>query len=488
MSYSRNRIDPEQMSLGRRIRPYAIAGIAVVAIVGIALSVYQRIGEFGDYLDRKAVRDAAYGHTKVEVLTGRQAETRAVRSGGDNEETADDNRQLFTVADVPEDSETYGAIVIGSKEFEENAPKVAGALSLLGDQVYDTVDDGTGAGSTGSMKVAFADVWSRRSGYHSHGSDGGASPSNGSPSNKGTPGGGGDGSGGAPAGGSGPDQTASLPSGPSGGGGHQETQPQTSEDPTDTASTGNDSDDPGNSSNPTNSNDPSTGNTGNTPSNNTPPSTTQSSSSPDDGSTKGDDGTPLSTLGDDGTPVNNDGNDSSPPNPVTVVDTGTLGGTDPVDGDLVIGDDATHTPGHSPGQLDVSGDYILNGVLEIELAGTDPGTGYDQIIAGGDAILDGTIKVLLLDDFVPNLDDVFDIIVADSIQLLGGFSIELPDLPDNKYFYWKLVTLSDGRTAFRLIDPIRAAIPGPAAGLVFLSGLGVLVAIRRRRTRIEPKT
>lgn len=55
-------------------------------------------------------------------------------------------------------------------------------------------------------------------------------------------------------------------------------------------------------------------------------------------------------------------------------------------------------PGASPGALTISGNYTqeAGGTLEIELAGTAPGTEHDQFNIGGHAILKGVLKVARL--------------------------------------------------------------------------------------------
>lgn len=66
-------------------------------------------------------------------------------------------------------------------------------------------------------------------------------------------------------------------------------------------------------------------------------------------------------------------------------------------------------PGASPGALKISGDYeqTAGGTLEIELAGTTPGTQHDQLNVTGTAILGGTLNVLRPSGYVPNDGDRF---------------------------------------------------------------------------------
>ena len=72
-----------------------------------------------------------------------------------------------------------------------------------------------------------------------------------------------------------------------------------------------------------------------------------------------------------------------------------------------------------------------SGVLEMDLAGTEPGTGYDQlrVVDGSLGVtLGGTLRVSLADGFLPGGGGRFDLLVAPS--LVGSFeTVELPEIP-----------------------------------------------------------
>jgi hypothetical protein len=70
------------------------------------------------------------------------------------------------------------------------------------------------------------------------------------------------------------------------------------------------------------------------------------------------------------------------------------------------------SPGNSPGILHIVGSYLqeTEGTLELEIAGLDLGTEYDQLEVTGDVSLQGTIDISLLDGFVPQLGDQFNVI------------------------------------------------------------------------------
>jgi hypothetical protein len=93
----------------------------------------------------------------------------------------------------------------------------------------------------------------------------------------------------------------------------------------------------------------------------------------------------------------------------------------------------TIAPGDSPGLTHVMGDLTLNGgVLEIELAGTMPGSEYDQIVVDGHAYLGGTLDVKLLNGFTPEIGDSFAFLSGGQ-GFSGMFGEELlPDLGPGK--------------------------------------------------------
>lgn len=159
------------------------------------------------------------------------------------------------------------------------------------------------------------------------------------------------------------------------------------------------------------------------------------------------------------------------------------GGTDPVDGDYHIREGDEHNPGNSPGQQIITGDYILDGLLRLEIAGTIPGLDYDQLLIGGDAYLYGSIEVVLLDGFIPELDDVFDVLVADSFTIGADFSIAFPELSGGRFFAYDIVELSDGRSAFRIVDPVLDVAEPSTLAILGLGLVGLAVVRRRRKQR-----
>ncbi|HMP75092.1 MAG TPA: autotransporter-associated beta strand repeat-containing protein [Kiritimatiellia bacterium] len=73
-------------------------------------------------------------------------------------------------------------------------------------------------------------------------------------------------------------------------------------------------------------------------------------------------------------------------------------------------------PGLSAGTLGAGGPYSQAGTLEIELAGTVPGTGHDQLEALGAATLGGTLDVKLINAFTPSAGQTFTVLTASAVS------------------------------------------------------------------------
>ena len=86
---------------------------------------------------------------------------------------------------------------------------------------------------------------------------------------------------------------------------------------------------------------------------------------------------------------------------------GTLAGKGTITGSVT--NNGVVSPGVSPGQLTITGEYTqtTNGVLNIELAGTTAGTGYDRLGANTAARLAGTLNVTLANGFYPETNALF---------------------------------------------------------------------------------
>lgn len=95
----------------------------------------------------------------------------------------------------------------------------------------------------------------------------------------------------------------------------------------------------------------------------------------------------------------------------TTVNGGTLGGTGTIGGPAVFNSSTVHSPGNSPGQQTVNGNYTLNSGsrLQIEINGTTAGTQYDQVVVTGNVTLNNPNLGLSL-GFAPTVGNTFTII------------------------------------------------------------------------------
>jgi len=112
---------------------------------------------------------------------------------------------------------------------------------------------------------------------------------------------------------------------------------------------------------------------------------------------------------------------------------GVLGGDGTIGADVVSPGEVR--PGGSPGILTLSGSYAqpAAGRLRIDIAGTDPGTGYDRLVAAGPSTLDGTLTIDTAPGFFPPVGTTFEILHS---PRSGEFaSVEGADLPGGLVYH-----------------------------------------------------
>lgn len=117
---------------------------------------------------------------------------------------------------------------------------------------------------------------------------------------------------------------------------------------------------------------------------------------------------------------------------VTVATGGTLSGSGTIVGNLFTA--GILNPGNSPGTLRVSGDFsqTSSGTFVTEIASR---SSYDRLEVSGRASLDGRLRITLLDGFVPENGDQFEILTAES-GVEGAFSsIEQPAVSNLSLIY-----------------------------------------------------
>ncbi len=142
-------------------------------------------------------------------------------------------------------------------------------------------------------------------------------------------------------------------------------------------------------------------------------------------------------------------------------------------------------PGNSAGSLNLDGDVTLapTALFDIEVGGVLAGTEYDELNVTGALVLGGVFSLSLIDGFIPDSADIFQIGAASSIS--GSFSnINSGDL----------LSAFSGFESFRLyfgagnpfgentlVIASTQPVPLPPALILFSSLLPLMLRRRRKR-------
>lgn len=154
----------------------------------------------------------------------------------------------------------------------------------------------------------------------------------------------------------------------------------------------------------------------------------------------------------------------------TLTDTAEIAGTGAVVAGGAFTNGATWQPGASPGTLTVESDYPAgNGVLEIELGGHAPGTEYDVLAVSSTATLGGTLRVALVDDFMPQEGNRFTVLTAGAVtgtfaalDLPGGVEATVETTDTTAVLViGQVVANEDGNEALPTAFALHAAYPNP---------------------------
>ncbi len=163
---------------------------------------------------------------------------------------------------------------------------------------------------------------------------------------------------------------------------------------------------------------------------------------------------------------------------VTIDTAGTLTGAGVFSGALQ--NNGTYAPGNSPALASLSSfSQGPTGILEMEIAGLDRGTGYDALDVAGALAFGGTLEVVTYGAFTPasfSAGQSFDLFNWGSAT--GTFStLNLPDLSAYGLTWDTSALYSTG-----VLSVTTSAVPEPSTYAAFagLAALG-LVALRRRR-------
>jgi autotransporter-associated beta strand protein len=160
-----------------------------------------------------------------------------------------------------------------------------------------------------------------------------------------------------------------------------------------------------------------------------------------------------------------------------VAQQGTVNGTGSIAGPLAANANAVVAPGLSVGQLTVGG-LTLDplAVLQVEMSGAAPGTGYDQVVVNGPVSLGGSVlEISLLSGFAPT-SGTFTIIDNDGTDpVIGTFA-----QPSYTVGGTVFTVAYNGGTGN---DVVLTAAPVPEPTAVGLLGVGAVGLLARRRRR-----
>ena len=196
----------------------------------------------------------------------------------------------------------------------------------------------------------------------------------------------------------------------------------------------------------------------------------------------------------DGTFVNN-GQIRSPAS--TVIYAGaTLGGNGFQQGNLFVLANATLAPSQAAGQtaarLTLGGTFSLatNALLSVNIVGTAPATGYDQILVSGAVTLGGNLRVMLAGGFTPTLNESFTLIDQTGTDTTTGTFANAPaglytDAAGDTFLV-DYAAVADGDLVPNDVTLTYLGVnvvPEPSAWTCLLlgaAGLGLTLRLRRR--------
>lgn len=180
---------------------------------------------------------------------------------------------------------------------------------------------------------------------------------------------------------------------------------------------------------------------------------------------------------------------------ITTVESGAILGGSGTLGEVNILPAATLAPGNGPGILTTGKLTLATGsILSLEINNTTPATGYDQLSVSGPLDLgSSTLSISGTYLTAPTItNDLFFVILNGGVGSVGGTFASLPEGSvftatngqDYRISYqaeFGITTDVNFGTAVGN-DVALMAIPEPGAAVSLLSGLGMLLAMRRRRS------
>ncbi len=155
---------------------------------------------------------------------------------------------------------------------------------------------------------------------------------------------------------------------------------------------------------------------------------------------------------------------------------GTLAGTGTLNGDVYV-DGTLVSPGHSPGTLNIDGNFAFtSGTLEIQIGGLGSGQ-FDLLqVTGNASFTGGTILFDFIDGFLPKQNDILTFLTADDITGWSNLTFTYRGLAEG----FQLAVNQTGQAlTFLALNDGHAEVPEP--GTLALLGMGFLGWRRVRR-------
>jgi T5SS/PEP-CTERM-associated repeat protein len=165
---------------------------------------------------------------------------------------------------------------------------------------------------------------------------------------------------------------------------------------------------------------------------------------------------------------------------------GSQSGAGPFTGTGTVEYNGDLRPGNSPARVTYEGDVILNGSAKYfaEIGGTTPGAEYDELTIQGTVNLSGVLQVLLINNFVPQPGQSFDLIENRGVSpIVGTFT----GIPEGQLFTVSGVTFQATYLGGGSGHDFVISVPVPEPGTLALCGFAAVgwVTFWRRRWRAD---
>jgi fibronectin-binding autotransporter adhesin len=159
---------------------------------------------------------------------------------------------------------------------------------------------------------------------------------------------------------------------------------------------------------------------------------------------------------------------------------GTLKGTGTISGTLSVAQGAKLAPGLSPGCIN-SGNLVLSGTYEVELADLTACTEYDQTnVTGTVDLTSSTLSIIRFDGMVPRLNDSFTIILNDGTDAVTGTFTGIAQggtIVSGGITYSVSYTGGTGNDVVLVVTAVDSSLGAPNTGVMQIVKSGTILPI-----------